>query len=90
MTIIVHLLRDELAALLDMDPTLLSTTANFGELGVDSLIGLRFARKIHDLTSIEIDIETILDHPTLTQLAWFVDTKLNGVSSNTAAGEGAR
>ena len=90
MTDLEHRLRDELAALLDMDPALLSTTAHFDGLGVDSLIGLRFARKLHDLTNIEIDVECVLDNPTLAQLAAFVDTQLNDVASRTPLLEGAR
>ncbi|WP_332728242.1 acyl carrier protein [Pseudomonas sp. ESBL9] len=90
MTDLKHHLRDELAALLDMDPALVSTTAYFDELGVDSLIALRFARKVHDLTNIEIDVECVLENPTLAQLAVFVDTQLNDVASRTALLERVR
>ncbi|MFJ2479053.1 acyl carrier protein [Pseudomonas sp. NPDC087598] len=83
-------LRVELATLLGIDSTQLSPTAKFDELGVDSLIGLRFARKVHDLTDIEIDIESVFDYPTLTQLVTFLEAQLNGQDSTTPVSERAR
>ncbi|UZS66442.1 acyl carrier protein [Pseudomonas syringae] len=83
-------LRDELAALLCIEPTQLSITAKFDELGVDSLIGLRFSRKVHDLTNIEIDIESVFDYPTLAQLAAFLNTLLNDSDLSAPIAEGTR
>lgn len=67
-------LRDELAALLDIAPEHLSTTTPFDELGVDSLIGLRFARKLEDISGVEVDFEWLYDYPTLAQLARFLES----------------
>ena len=64
--------RNTLAALLEIEPEQVSTTTQFDELGVDSLIGLRFARKLHDLMGIEVDIEWVLDYPTVAQLTAFL------------------
>ena len=64
---------DILAAVIEVEPQQLSTTKTFGEQGVDSLIGLRFARKIEELTGNEVDLEWLFDHPTIEQLAVFLE-----------------
>lgn len=68
-------LRDELAALLEVGADTLSLTAPFDELGVDSLIGLRFARKLEDATGVAVDLEYLFDYPTLAQLAAFLESE---------------
>lgn len=75
MTEFERLLRDELAALLGVDPTSLRTDAPFDNLGVDSVIGLRLARKLEDLSGLPVDFEWVFDYPTLGQLAAFVETQ---------------
>lgn len=75
MTCIERSLQDALAALLGTDPARLSRSATFDELGVDSLIGLRFARKIEDLTGREVDPEWLYDYPTLDRFAAFLATQ---------------
>ena len=51
------------------------TGNNFGELGLDSLLGLRFARKIGELTDVETDLEWILDYPTVRELSGFLEQR---------------
>ena len=62
-------LRDALAALMEVDPSALALDQRLDEQGVDSLIGLRFARKVEDLTGAPVDLEWIYDYPTLAALA---------------------
>ena len=64
-----------LADLLEVDVREISPTVNFGELGLDSLLGLRFARKIGELTDVETDLEWILDYPTVRELSGFLEQR---------------
>ena len=64
-----------LAELLEVGPSEISVTQPLGEQGVDSLIVLRLARKIQDRTGEEFEPEWILDQPTITQLAGFLDQR---------------
>ena len=68
-------LRQELAELLDLPPERLSLTVGLTEQGVDSLVGLRLLRKIADVTGEEADLEWAFDHPTIQQLARFLDER---------------
>jgi acyl carrier protein len=65
-------LRDLLAELMEVDPQVISTTSTFSELGVDSLVGLRFVRRVRDVVGVEIELESVFDYPTLAQLAFYV------------------
>lgn len=68
-------LRAALAALLERDPEEVDVTAHLSDLGVDSLIGLRLSRTIHDLTGRDIELEWLYDYPTIRQLAAFLDAQ---------------
>ncbi len=68
-------MRDVLADLLDTDRAEVSVTRSFAELGLDSLTGLRFARKLQDQFAIEIELEWIFDYPSIRQLAEFLDVQ---------------
>ncbi|MFC3377479.1 acyl carrier protein [Rugamonas sp. CCM 8940] len=68
-------LRDVLAQLIEVDPQQLSVTVNLSEQGVDSLLGLRFARKIEDLTGSPVELEWLFDYPTIRQLAGFLEQR---------------
>jgi acyl carrier protein len=48
-------------------------TTSFADLGMDSLVGLRFSRKIQDLLGVEIELEWLFDYPTIRQLSEFLD-----------------
>lgn len=69
-------LKEILGQLLEVDPLQLPVDADMGEQGVDSLIGLRFARKIEELTGSEVELEWLLDHPTIAQLARFLEQRV--------------
>jgi acyl carrier protein len=71
-TVLEQFLQDTLAGLLECDPAALSITDEFGEQGVDSLIGLRLARKIQDFTGQEIELEWLFDYPSIGTLAAFL------------------
>lgn len=61
-----------LAEVMEVPPTQVSPTKNFTEQGLDSLTALRLARKIHDRTAIEIELEWLLDYPTILELERFL------------------
>ena len=67
-----ELMRNALAPILDTTPDLVATTIPFDELGLDSLLALRFARRLHDLTGLEVDLEYLFDYPTVAELAAFL------------------
>jgi len=77
-------LRSALAELMEVDEHVLSPTMSFAEMGVDSLIGLRFSREIQEHVQAEIELEWLFDHPTLCQLADFLDQQFGCL--DTAAG----
>lgn len=62
-------LRDALAALMEIEPAALALDQRLDEQGVDSLVGLRFARKVEDLIGAPVDLEWIYDYPTIAALA---------------------
>ena len=70
-----QLLRDGLARLIDMDASEVSVVKPFAELGVDSLIGLRFARRIADQLGVEFDLEWLYEHPNIRELCRFLDQR---------------
>jgi acyl carrier protein len=69
-----------LADLLEVDVQQVSPTMHFGELGLDSLLGLRFARKIGELTNVEADLEWIFDYPTVRELSGFLEHHAAGLA----------
>lgn len=68
-------LRLVLAELLHCDPVHVSASSNFAELGMDSLVALRFTRKINDVTGLDIELENLFDYPTIAALSSFLMTK---------------
>ncbi len=70
-----------LADLLETDVQQISPTTSFDDLGLDSLLGLRFARKIGELTNVETDLEWIFDYPTVRQLSGFLEQRAIGVAA---------
>ena len=67
-------LSQALAEVLEGETRELSTTS-FAELGLDSLSGLRFMRKVEDLTGVGMELEWLFDYPTLGQLAQFLQER---------------
>jgi acyl carrier protein len=74
MTVLETFLQAALATALTCEPNDVSITEDFGVHGVDSLVGLRFARRIQDHLGREIEIEWLYDHPSIAQLAAFLET----------------
>jgi acyl carrier protein len=56
----------------------------FAEQGVDSLIGLRFVRKIQDLVELDIELEWIFDYPTVQKLAEFLGVRFGDSDAQAA------
>lgn len=69
--------RETLAHLLQVQPADLSLDAEFGELGVDSIVGLRFARKLAESIGSEVELEWLFDYPTISKLTVFLRQKIN-------------
>jgi acyl carrier protein len=73
-------LQQALADLLQVDVQHISPTARFEDLGLDSLLGLRFARKIGELIDVETDLEWIFDYPTVRALSGFLEQHAAGLA----------
>lgn len=69
------LLSTALADLMKVSPDQLSVTMTFDEIGVDSLVGLRFIKKIRNVTGIQIEQQEIFDHPSMRALAQLLDAR---------------
>lgn len=67
-----------LAEVMEVDVKDVSPTQNFGEQGMDSLTGMRFARKISDLTGCEIELEWLFDYPSIEELSAFLVKQFAG------------
>jgi hypothetical protein len=74
-------LRSALAQLLEVDQHELSPTTPFAELGLDSLLGLRFTREIQDHLQAEVELEWLFDNPSIRELAGFLDHKFGGLDA---------
>ena len=68
-------LRHALADLLEVDVQQISPTMSFDDLGLDSLLGLRFARKVGEVIDVETDLEWIFDYPTVRELSGFLEQR---------------
>lgn len=68
-------LQQALATLLDVEAQQISPTASFDDMGLDSLLGLRFARQVGELIGDEIDLEWIFDYPTVRELSGFLEQR---------------
>ena len=79
MTIGEQHLREALAELLGSEVHKVSVTTSFADLGMDSLTGLRFSRKIQDLLGVEMELEWLFDYPTIRQLSQFLDGRFGGL-----------
>ncbi|MEB1529287.1 acyl carrier protein [Xanthomonas sp. WHRI 7945] len=67
-------LKDALSELMEVDVAQISATRTFAEQGVDSLIGLRLTRKLEESLGLEVDLEWLFDHPSIRELAQFLDS----------------
>lgn len=64
-------MQSALAELMAVPVDQISLSVPLSEQGVDSLIGLRLARKLNELTGAEVDLEWIYDYPSIDLLARF-------------------
>jgi acyl carrier protein len=69
-------LRDTLASFLSIDPGSLTASTNLFELGIDSLLGLRLIRKLNETLDLDLELDSLFDHPTLGELAQAIDARL--------------
>lgn len=74
-------MRELLAQLLEVDAASISTRVPMTEQGMDSLLGLRFARLVQDKIGREIDIEWLFDYPTIEEFARCVDARCSAVAA---------
>lgn len=74
-------LQQALAELLGVDVQAVSPTMRFDDLGLDSLLGLRFSRSIAELVNIEADLEWIFDYPTVRELSGFLEQHAAGLAA---------
>lgn len=70
--LLIRLLREFLA---DGGAVPIMPQTRFDALGLDSLTSLRFARKAQDALGVEIDLEWLFDHPTIADLACFLEAR---------------
>lgn len=64
-----------LAEICEVPVAEVSPTLPLAELGVDSLVALRFARQIHDEIGVEIELEWIYEYPTMRELTQLLREK---------------
>lgn len=72
-------LQQILREMLDVGEGEVTATSSFFELGLDSLLGLRFARRLQDAFGIEIEPEWLFDYPSVDQLARFLDQRFGAL-----------
>lgn len=77
-------MQEALSRLLDVDPSQIVPTQSFAEIGVDSLIGLRFAREIQDEFGFELELEWLYDNPSIRELSGFIDERFGVADVNSA------
>lgn len=65
----------------DADADHITPVTKFAELGLDSLAGLRFTRKVQDAFGIEIELEWLFDYPSVAELACFLDQTFGALTA---------
>jgi len=86
MTLLEQQLRDLLADVMDVAPQELSVGVDLEEQGVDSLVALRFSRRISDLVGSEVELEALFDYPTIAALAGFLGPRFAPATAAVATG----
>jgi polyketide synthase PksN len=59
-------------------------THGFADLGMDSMLGLRFARRIEDELGFAIELEWLFDHPSVRQLSHFLEQQFGELGERPA------
>jgi acyl carrier protein len=87
MTAIETSLMSTLAQLLELKIEQVSLDVPFAEQGLDSLLGMRLARKVADISGLEVDPAWMFDYPSVRTLAAFLETRMaeSAVDSGSAA-----
>jgi acyl transferase domain-containing protein/acyl carrier protein len=65
-----------LASVLRIDESSIDVDQPFAELGVDSFLGVKLIAAINDKCGTELSSITVFDHPTISELALFVEREL--------------
>ena len=60
---------------LGQDAAQVTPQTGFAELGLDSIAGLRFARRAQDALGMDIELEWLFDYPNVAELARFLDAR---------------
>jgi aryl carrier-like protein len=82
-----QLLRSALAELIDVDAHAVCVNTPFAEQGIDSLLGLRFVRRVQDLLGAEVELEWLFDHPSIRELSAFLDERFGALDAQPAGAE---
>ena len=72
-------MQSALAELMAVPVDQISLSEPLSEQGVDSLVGLRLARKLNELTGGEVDLEWIYDYPSIDLLARFLEERFGRI-----------
>ncbi len=68
---LLRVLREALGA----DAATVTAQTGFADLGLDSLAGLRFARRAEEALGLHIELEWLFDYPNVAELAGFLDAR---------------
>jgi|GEM_PF-5715654 len=76
------IVREALAHELQVDAQGLCGSTTFADCGLDSLSGLRFARRLEEELGITIELEWLFDSPTIDELARALDLRIDSFRGN--------
>jgi len=79
MTKLEQTLTNKLADLLEVDSGQIGLHVTFADLGVDSIVGLRFMRTIQELVGGDVELECIFDYPTISELSRYLEEEFEGL-----------
>ncbi len=82
-----QLLRCALAEVIEVEAHDVCVRTPFAEQGVDSLLGLRFVRRMQDLLGAEIELEWLFDHPSIEELSVFLDQRFGAIGARPGSAE---
>lgn len=88
MTNLEKMMTDALANVLQIDARDISPSASFAECGLDSLSGLRFARRLEEKLGMPIELEWLFDHPTISELARLLEDRMDSPLRDVHPGSG--
>jgi len=62
----------------------IAPTQGFSDLGMDSMLGLRFVRRIEDELGFEIELEWLFDYPSVGELSRFLEQQFGALDDSPA------